>query len=109
MFSRRISVGVLAGIVGMAMLIATSAPSAAFTLSSPSLEKPFVGAFVEQVWWDRWGRWHGGWHRWHGGWGWHRWHRWGWGWHRPAYRYYGYYQPVRHCWVGPWGGWRCTW
>jgi len=59
MFSRRISVGVLAGIVGMAMLIATSAPSAAFTLSSPSLEKPFVGAFIEQVWWDRWGRWHG--------------------------------------------------
>ena len=49
MFSRRISVGVLAGIVGMAMLIATSGPSAAFTLSSPSLEKPFVGAFVEQV------------------------------------------------------------
>ena len=95
MFSRRISVGVLAGIVGTAMLIAT-----AFTLSSPSLEKPFVGAFVEQVWWDRWGRRHGGWHR---------WHRWGWGWHRPAYRYYGYYQPVRHCWVGPWGGWRCTW
>jgi len=42
MFSRRISVGVLAGIVGTAMLIAT-----AFTLSSPSLEKPFVGAFVE--------------------------------------------------------------
>jgi hypothetical protein len=66
MFSRRISVGVLAGIVGMAMLIATSGPSAAFTLSSPSLEKPFVGAFVEQVWWDRWGHWHG----------WHRWHRW---------------------------------
>ena len=47
MFSRRISVGVLAGIVGMAMLIATSGPSTAFTLSSPSLEKPFVGAFVE--------------------------------------------------------------
>jgi hypothetical protein len=47
MFSRRISVGVLAGIVGTAMLIATSGPSTAFTLSSPSLEKPFVGAFVE--------------------------------------------------------------
>jgi hypothetical protein len=61
MFSRRISVGALAGLVGTAMLIATSAPSAAFTLSSPSLEKPFVGAFVEQVWWDRWGHWHGGW------------------------------------------------
>jgi hypothetical protein len=52
MFSRRISVGVLAGIVGMAMLIATSGPSTAFTLSSPSLEKAFVGAFVEQVWGD---------------------------------------------------------
>jgi hypothetical protein len=54
MFSRRISVGVLAGIVGMAMLIATSGPSTAFTLASPSLEKPIVGAFVEQIWWDRW-------------------------------------------------------
>jgi hypothetical protein len=68
MFSRRISVGVLAGIVGMAMLMATSGSSTAFTLSSPSLEKPFVGAYVEQIWWDRWGHWHGGWHRWHGGW-----------------------------------------
>jgi hypothetical protein len=41
--------------------------------------------------------------------GWHRWHHWGWGWRRSAYGYFGYYQPVRHCWRGPLGGWRCVW
>ncbi len=81
------------------MLAATSVSSNAFTLSSPSLERPIASFGVEQVWWGRWG-WHRPW-----GWGWHRpwgWHRWGWGWHRPVYGFYG--GPVRHCW-----GWRCTW
>ena len=106
MLSRIVPGGALAAVAGATMLLATSCPSAAFTLSSPSLERPVAAIGVEPVWWDRWGRWHpNGW-----GWGWHRpwgWHRWGWGWHRPVYGYYG--GPVRHCWVGPWGGMRCTW
>jgi hypothetical protein len=40
------------------MLLAISVPSAAFTLSSPSLEPPVAAADVEHVWWHRWG-WHG--------------------------------------------------
>jgi hypothetical protein len=86
------------------MLLATSAPSGAFTLSSPSLAQPVAALGVEHVWWDRWGRWHPN------GWGWHRpwgWHPWGWGWHRQYYGFYG--GPVRHCWRGPWGAWHCAW
>jgi hypothetical protein len=37
------------------MLVATSCPSASFTLSSPSLEQPVAAAGVEHVWWRRWG------------------------------------------------------
>ena len=50
MFSRRISVGVLAGIVGTAMLIATSGPSTAFTLSSPQEfpSKPIIVSFARR-------------------------------------------------------------
>jgi hypothetical protein len=103
MVSRIVSGGVLAAIAGAAMLVASSLPSAAFTLSAPSLEQPIASAGVEPVWWDAWGRWHpNGW-----GWGWHRpWRPWGWGW-RPRYR--AFYGPVRHCWVGPWGGVHCRW
>jgi hypothetical protein len=91
-----------AAIAGAAMLLGTTGPSTAFTLSSPSLEEPLAQASVEQVWWDRWGRWHS--HRW--GWGWHRWARHHpWGWHGPMYGFYG---PARHCWMDPWGGWRCV-
>jgi hypothetical protein len=93
MVSRLVSRGALAAIAGAAMLAATSVPSNAFTLYSPSLERPVTSLDVEHVYWGRWG-----WHRpWGWGWGWHRpwgWHRWGWGWRRPVY--------VRHCW-----GWRC--
>ncbi len=67
----------LAAVAGAAMLTATSVPSNAFTLSSPSLEQPMASFGVEDVWWGR-----GGWgccRPW--GWGWHR--PWGWGWHRP--------------------------
>jgi hypothetical protein len=71
MVSRIVTSGALAAITGAAMLAASSAPSPAFTLSSPSFEQPVVGADVESVWWH--GGWHGGWHRgwggWHHGWG----------------------------------------
>ena len=60
---RILSRGAIAAVVGATMLAASSAPSPAFTLSSPSLEQPVVHSDVESVWW------HGGWHRgWHGGW-----------------------------------------
>jgi hypothetical protein len=92
---RILSRGAIAAVAGAMMLALSSVPSSAFTLSSPSLEQPVVGADVESVWW------HGGWHRgWHGGW--HRgWHRWGWGggW-GPRYGYG--FAPVYHCWWGPW-------
>jgi hypothetical protein len=79
------------------MLLATAGPLYAFTLSSPSLGQPVLKAPIENVWWNRWGRWHPN------GWG---WHPWGWGWQRPVYGYYG--APMRRCWVGPWGGWHCV-
>ena len=66
---RILSRGAIGAVAGATMLALSSAPSSAFTLSSPSLEQPVVGADVESVWW------HGGWHRgWHGGWhrGWRR-------------------------------------
>src|ERR1700722_423366 len=105
MVLRILSRGAIAAVIGAAMLAATSAPSSAFTLASPSLEQPVVGADVQSVWWH--GGWHGGWHRGWGGWhgGWHRgwgygggWHRWGWG-GGPRYGF----APVYHCWWGPWG------
>jgi hypothetical protein len=108
MVLRILSRGAIAAVVGATMLAASSAPSPAFTLSSPSLEQPVVGADVETVWWHH--GWHGGWHR---GWGWHRgygwgggWHRWGYGWGGP--RYYGYGGGYR-CWWTPWGFRRCGW
>ena len=52
---RILSGGAIAVLAGAAMLAASSAPSPAFTLSSPSLEQPVVGADVQSVWW------HGGW------------------------------------------------
>ncbi len=101
MVLRVLSAGAIAAIAGAAMLTLQSAPSSAFTLSSPSLERPVAAADLEQVWW------HGGWHRgwgWHGGWhrwGWHR--PWGWGWRRPVYGFYG-----GHCWIGRWGYRHCV-
>ena len=50
--------GALAAVAGALMLVASSSPSPAFTLSSPSLAEPVVTADIQQVWWDRWGRWH---------------------------------------------------
>jgi hypothetical protein len=78
--------GALAALAGAAMFVAaSSSPSPAFTLSSPSLEQPVLSADIQDAYWCRWGRcggwgWHRpwGWHRWGGGWGWRR----PWGWHR---------------------------
>ena len=82
-------------------------PSSAFTLSAPSLAAPVAAAGVEHVWWDRWGRWRPnrpwGWRRWGGGPRPYRYYGWGPG------PYYGYWGPVRRCWVGPWGGVHCRW
>ena len=85
MVLRFLSRGAIAALAGAAMLAASTASSPAFTLTSPSLEQPIVGADVDSVYWSHWG---GGWHRW----GW----RGGWG---PRYGF----APVYHCWWGPWG------
>jgi hypothetical protein len=101
MMSKLVPHGALAALAGATLILATStSPSSAFTLNAPSLAAPVASAGVDHVWWDRWGRWHPNW----------GWRRWGWrpyGWGpRP---YYGYYGPVRRCWVGPWGGVHCRW
>jgi hypothetical protein len=50
MLSRLVSGGVLGALAGAAMLVvSTSGPSSAFTLSSPSLERPIVSAGFQQV------------------------------------------------------------
>ncbi len=99
MNTHSISRGALAALAGATLMAAAwSSPSAAFSLSAPSIAAPVTAAGVEQVWWDRWGRWHP-----NRPWG---WRRWGWG---PPPRYYGFYGPVRHCWRGPWGGLHCRW
>ena len=70
MVSRLVPTGLLAAIAGAALFVAaSSSPSPAFTLSSPSPEQPVVSADVQDAYWCRWGR-CGGWHR---PWGWHRW------------------------------------
>jgi hypothetical protein len=78
MVSRLLPGGALAALAGAAMFVAaSSSPSAAFTLSSPSLGQPVLTADIQDAYWCRWGRCGGGWHHW----GWHRgwgWHRWGW-------------------------------
>ena len=106
MVSNLVPRGALAALAGAGLMVAASStPSSAFTLSAPSLSATVASAGVEHVWWDRWGRWHP-----NHPWGWRRWGygpRWGWG-PRP-YGFYGYYAPVRRCWVGPWGGVHCRW
>jgi len=90
MFTRSIAGRALAAVAGVAMLAATASTASAFTLSSPSLEPSIASSGIANVYWH--GRWHGGWHRhWGPGWG------PGWGWRH------------RHCWVNPWGQWRCGW
>ena len=57
-----LSRGAIAAFAGATMLAASSAPSSAFTLPSPSLEQPVAAADVQSVWW------HGGWHQWLASW-----------------------------------------
>jgi hypothetical protein len=107
---RILSCRAIGAVAGAAMLAASSAPSPAFTLSAPSLERPVVAQDLESVYWH--GGWHGGWHR---GWGWRGgWHR-GWGWGGPRWGWgprwsWGYgFGPVWRCWWSPWGFRRCGW
>ena len=73
MVSRILSGGAIAAVAGAAMLAVSSAPSPAFTLSSPSLEQPVAAAALSLLLARRMASWMGpAW-----GWGWHR----GWGWH----------------------------
>ena len=95
MMNRILVGGFAAALAGAAMLAISSAPASAFTLASPSLEKPVAAADINHVWCNGWGcgGWHGGWHR---GWG----PGWGpgpWGWHH------------RHCGWNRWGHWVCWW
>jgi hypothetical protein len=85
---RILSSGALSALAGAAMLAVSASPSPGFTLSSPSLERPFA-ADIQQVWWDRWGRWHPNYYY-------HPYY------YHPYYRPY-YYHPYvyplyRHCW-----------
>ena len=76
MVSRLVPGSALAAIAGAAIFVAaSSSPSPAFTLSSPSLEQSVLGADIQDVYWCRWGR--------CGGWGWHRWGYW-----HPYHAYY---------------------
>jgi hypothetical protein len=75
MVSRTLSAGAIAIFAGAAMLALSSGPSSAFTLASPSLERPVAPANIEPVYWHHWGWHHWGWHHWHH-WGWHHWHHW---------------------------------
>ena len=69
MVSRLVPGSALAAVAGAAMFVAaSSSPSPAFTLSSPSLEQSVLGADIQDAYWCRWGR--------CGGWGWHRWGYW---------------------------------
>jgi hypothetical protein len=49
LFSRLASGGVLGAFAGVAVLVVSSGPSSAFTLSSPSLERPVANAGIRQV------------------------------------------------------------
>jgi hypothetical protein len=112
---RILSGGALSALAGAAMLVVSANPASAFTLYSPSLERPLATDGVQQVWYDRWGRWHPNtyyrpyyyrpysyYHPYY---------------YRPYYRYRAYlpyyYRPVlrshRNCWRNAWGTWNCYW
>jgi len=85
----RMSAHALCAIAGAALLasIGAAAPASAMPLPAPAGDAADVAAPVQQVWWDRWGRWHPNYYR--------------WGYWRPAY--------YRHCWRGRWGYVHCGW
>ncbi len=62
MVSRTLSGGAIAVLAGAAMLALSSGPLSAFTLASPSLERPVAAANIEPVYWRHWGWHHWGWH-----------------------------------------------
>ena len=104
---RILSSGALSALAGAAMLAVSADPSPAFTLYSPSLEGPVAAADIQQVWYDRWGRWHPNYYRPY------YYHPYYYG-YRPYYYGYGYrpgyvYPRYRHCWVGAYGGRHCYW
>jgi hypothetical protein len=49
MLSRLVSGGLVGALAGAAMLVVASGPSSAFTLSSPSPERPVATAGIEKV------------------------------------------------------------
>jgi hypothetical protein len=101
MVNRILVGGFAAALAGAAMLAISSAPASAFTLISPSLEKPVAAADIQHVWCNGWGC--GGW-RYRRGWG----PGWGPGWGvAPVVPYYGY--GYRHCWRGYYGHLHCNW
>ena len=51
MVNRILVGGFAAALAGAAMLAISSAPASAFTLASPSLEKPVAAADIQHVWW----------------------------------------------------------
>jgi hypothetical protein len=75
------------------MLAISSAPASAFTLTSPSLEKPVAAADITHVWchWNC------------GGWGYH--HGWGPGWGPGP----GWGWRHNRCGYNRWGNWVCWW
>ena len=87
MVKRILICGFAAALAGAAMLAISSAPASAFSLTSPSLERPVAAADIQHVWCH-----------WNCGWGWHPHPGWGpgpWGWHH------------RHCGWDRWGHWVC--
>ena len=92
MFTRILTVGTAAALAGAAMLAMSASSASAFTLSSPSIERPIVSSNIDHVYC----------------------YRCGWGW-RPYYRpgfypyWYArpYWAPGPRCGYNAWGYWRC--
>jgi len=57
------------------LVAASSSPSPAFTLSSPSGEQQVLHADIQDAYWRHWGWHHWGWRHWRN-WGWHHWRHW---------------------------------
>jgi hypothetical protein len=65
MITRNLTGRVLAGVAGVAMLIATATSASAFTLSAPSLEQSVATSNVDQAaWWHHRHCWWGPYHHW---------------------------------------------
>jgi hypothetical protein len=82
----------LTALAGAAILALSAGPVSAFTLASPSLERPIASVQIEKAYYYR--------HGWRGGYGWHG----GYGWRGPGWRGPGY----GHCWRGYYGHLHCN-